>query len=294
MGKIRILPLLIFALAQAPLRGAEETKSLADRLLDAAVPEREREKLIDANTAAAPALLTEMAGRIAPDRANEYELIPWIWRVANRSVKRMDDAGIRGVMEVSMPGEGEPLRDWQSVVLGGGVVMGIAEKGGFPARRLRGIMEGQDAGFTGRWARSLELAIAMSHHEPTPPPTRYDALRMLCVLPLERVRGDLTRYLAAGTEAEVQSGALYGLLDMDDDAIAAPVIEHLGGLAEGNRATAVRGLMRTPGRAKVLLEAVATGKVERGLLGPAGGRSLLRHADEAVRNRAAEVLGPGG
>lgn len=266
--------------------------AVVDRILDPATPAPEREKAIDAHAGRAAELVAEMARRIAPDRANEYDLIPWMWRVAHRAGKRGDAPELRAMMDVSMPvGADDPFLDWQCVVLGGGVVMGIADTGDWPRPRVAALLEGMPEEFARRWERSLELAINMADDENVPPPTRYDALRMLCVLPLERARDPLVRNLAPGTEEEVQAGAVHGLLDLDDDGIAEPLIDALPGLAKKNRRVAVKGLLRTPARALALLEAVAEGRVPREEIDAFRERELREHSDERVRGRAVEVLG---
>lgn len=263
-----------------------------DRLLAADTPAPEREKILAETAGKVPELIAELARRIAPDRANEYDLIPTIWRVAHRAGKRGDEAELRRLMDVSMPaGPEDPFLDWQCVVLGGGVVMGIADAGDWPAPRVARLLDGSTEIFRRRWERSLDLALAMADDASVPPPTRYDALRMLCVLPLDRALEPLARHLSPDTEEEVQAGAVLGLLDANDDAVAGPLVDALRGLAAKNRAVAVKGLLRTPGRAMALLEGLAEGKVDREAINAFRERELREHPDEAVRSRAAEVLG---
>ncbi len=66
------------------------------------------------------------------DEAEEYRRIPWIWRVAVAAGRAKDEASLKPLTDVSMPKDGERLRDWQAVVLGGGVVMGLSQAGTWP------------------------------------------------------------------------------------------------------------------------------------------------------------------
>ena len=50
--------------------------------------------------------------------------------------------------------------------------------------------------------------------------TRYDALRMLAVLPFDRVGAQLTPYLSKDVDPELHMGAIGGLSDLQDDRAA--------------------------------------------------------------------------
>ena len=96
--------------------------------------------------------------------------------------------------------------------------------------------------------------------------TRYDALRMIALDGWDK-RGDhLRRYLADGTEDELQMGAISGLVDMQSEEVANVLIERLPHLSARNQKLAIAGLLRTEQRALALLEAAETGRVSTELL----------------------------
>jgi hypothetical protein len=121
-----------------------------------------------------------------------------------------DEAALRRLLDASMPREGERLRDWQAVVLGGGVVMGLSQAGAWPKDVIAPWLA-EDAARAARWARSLDLATAMADTPKVRDGTRYDALRMLGVLPWDRAGAQLVRYLSSAANAELQAGAIGGL-----------------------------------------------------------------------------------
>ena len=57
---------------------------------------------------------------------------------------RGDDAKVlAGLIDLSLPRKGEPLRDWQAVVLGGGVINGLSLEGKWPGKRLAELLARQ-------------------------------------------------------------------------------------------------------------------------------------------------------
>ena len=97
---------------------------------------------------------------------------------------------------------------------------------------------------------------------------------------------------AVGAHAELQQGAVSGLVDVDDSGASARLIKALPDLAAGNRAFAVAGLLRTPPRATALLAAIETGEAKSEWLSNEQRDALLRHPDDTVRARATKLLGP--
>src|SRR4029077_19086869 len=79
------------------------------------------------------------------------------------------------------------------------------------------------AALMARARQALEQSAAMADDAKVPTGTRYDALRVIAMDTWEK-RGDhLVKYLARGTHAELQMGAISGLSDM----AAPPVAERL-------------------------------------------------------------------
>jgi putative heme-binding domain-containing protein len=215
--------------------------SVARFLLDESQPANLRENAIKANPQFAAALIAEMARELAPG-TEEYRRIPWIWRVAIAAAKRNDAEQLKRVLDVSLPGENEPLRDWQAVVIGGGVINGISQRGQYPGRRILEII-GNDEPLQKRWTRALDLSAAMADNEKVPPGTRYDALRMLGVEPWEKRGAQLVRYLGH-KNGELQMGAVSGLADMESIEATKALREALPKLTGGNRKLVEEALAR--------------------------------------------------
>jgi hypothetical protein len=159
-----------------------------------------------------------------------------------------------------MPKEEEPLADWQAVVLGGGVINGISQKGLWPKRRLAELLADQPE-LLARWNRTLELASAMADDEAVKTGTRYDALRILGADDYQKWGPQIVRYLAAGVDDELHMGAVSGLSDMESPEVAAALIEAFPRLNEENRKLAFDALLRTPERKAALQAAVKDGKI---------------------------------
>ncbi|MDP1561556.1 MAG: HEAT repeat domain-containing protein, partial [Pirellulaceae bacterium] len=197
---------------------------------------------------------------------DEYRVIPDIWREAIAAGKRNDPKEIRAMLEVSLPEATQPLFDWQSVVIGGGMINGISQTGIYPGPRIEEILS-ENSELIARWIRSLELAAEMADHEPTPQGTRYDALRMVAMRPWHLAEATLLRYLAADQPHELQMGSVSGLVDVPNSTAALRLHEALGHLPKDLRAMAVDGLTR-PHAKHGLRAALAEGLISREALHP--------------------------
>jgi hypothetical protein len=242
-------------------------ETIAAALLDDRQDRKLREALARDVAPRAVDVVKALAAGLPDDEAEEYRRIPWIWRVAVAAGRAKDDVALRRLLDGAMPREGEPMRDWQAVVLGGGVVMGLSQAGAWP-RDVIAVWLAEDATRATLWARSLDLAVVMSDNTAVRAGTRYDALRMLAVLPWDRVGSQLTRYLAAGVDAEVQAGAIGGLADLQDDRVADALVQHASTLAPENRRHLIEALLRTEARRARLNEAIKSGAIREDWLTP--------------------------
>jgi hypothetical protein len=143
-----------------------------------------------------------------------------------------------------------------------------------------------------RWREALKQAHAMADSEAVPPGTRYDALRIVALDDWTAARPRLETYLAKSANAELQQGAVSGLVDVEHADAAGLLVKALPGLTPGNRAFAVAGLLRTPGRVAALLDAVEAGAVKPEWVGKERREALSKHPDERLRARARALLGP--
>ena len=234
-------------------------------MLDEKQTPEERNKVIAANNDRPGELIAEMVKGLGDDSVEEYRRIPWIWRVSIAAGKRNDAAQLKSVLNTSLPTEGAPLRDWQAVVIGGGVINGITQAGGWPKVRVEQIIADDD-GLKRRWNWALEKSVGLANDAKVNHGTRYDALRIIPMLGWERSAPQLRNYLGKETHAELQMGAVSGCGDIDDPRAAAVLIEYLPGLDARNVPIAVAALKRNAERKQLLDDAVAAGQVPAELL----------------------------
>lgn len=217
--------------------------SVARFILDSTRPEPARASAINANPQFAAALIKEMTRDLKTGTPEEYVRVPWIWRVAIACGKRNDAAQIKQVFDVSLPLENEPLRDWQAVVIGGGIINGVSQRGLWPAERIGEILSG-DNSLQARFTRALDLSATMADDEKVPSGTRYDALRMIPLQGWERRGPQLVRYLVKVTHPELQMGAISGLADINSPEASAALEAALSHLQGENLKLAKEALSR--------------------------------------------------
>jgi hypothetical protein len=226
----------------------------------------------------------------ASDAKEEYRRIPRVWQVAIAAGRANDTRVIAGVLDVSLPKKGEALRDWQAVVLGGGMINGLNLEGIWPGRRLTELIR-EDTEIEKRWAECLKRAHAMADDEKVPTGTRYDALRIVALDEWRLAEPRLTKYLAKNSNAELQQGAVSGLVDAEDAGATAALVKALPDLTAGNRKLALAGLLQTPARTTALLDAIEKGGAKAEWLAKEHRDALLKHKDDAIRTRGVKLLG---
>jgi len=236
---------------------------------------------IEANPQFAPRLLELLAEGLEAGGPQEYQRIPWIWRVAIFAGRRGDPAHLRAILERGVPAIDQPLRDWQAVAIGGGIINGLSQMGVSPAGRIGELTKG-NAGLEARWRRALELASAMAEDSRAPHGTRYDALRMLGVETFARRGAQLVKHLAPDAHAELQMGAVSALADIGGPEALGALLNSLPGLAEGNRELALDALEKSP----ALLAQALGGGPTRTLFSTQRLQRLREHPDAAIREAA--------
>ncbi len=270
-----------------PLPSAE----LAKLILDDSTPKGRREELVRLAALQAPEAIRLMTGDLAPgDTKEEYRRIPWLWRVAIAAGRANDAKVLAELLEVSLPKKEAPLRDWQAVVVGGGVINGLSIEGKRPGQRLADLVR-DNPELERRWAETLKRAHTMADDEKVPTGTRYDALRIVALDEWKLAAPRLTKYTAKTAHAELQQGAVSGLVDVEDAGATAVLVGALPDLTAGNRKLALAGLLQTPARANALLDALEKGGAKAEWLAKEHRDALLKHKDDAVRIRAAKLLG---
>ena len=66
---------------------------------------------------------------------------------------------LRKILNVSLHSMNEPLRDWQAVVIGGGLINGVSQRGVWPQSRFAEIIASNPS-LSERWQRALDLQNA--------------------------------------------------------------------------------------------------------------------------------------
>lgn len=228
---------------------------IAPFLLDESQSVQRRQQVIDQRPGMGPAIIGLLAKdlRVA-DVSREYVHIPWIWRVAIAVGKRNDGGEIRDLLEISCPRDGQPLRHWQAVVIGGGIINGLSQIGAWPDERISEILTGAPE-IAERWPRTLELSFEMADDISVKSGTRYDAIRMLALADHNRSLPHLLKFLAAGTDSELQMGAVSGLSDVRSSDSTQALIDALEHLTGRNRELAIQALARTNARKLTFLAA---------------------------------------
>jgi hypothetical protein len=265
--------------------------AVARAVLDEKRPAEARAALVAAYGYFAPQIVTELAKGLGGDSKEEYRRIPWIWRFSIDAGRRNETEQLRAMLHVALPADDRPLADWQAVVVGGGVINGVSLAGAWPAPRMKEIVA-PDERLAKRWRRAVELAAKMADDSSVHEGTRYDALRIVALDAVERSVPRLRVYLAKDASADLQLGAVAGLLDIDAAAATEALLGNLANLRSAHVASVLDGMLRTDDRAIALLNAVATKQVSREMLGKKRIDRLLGHPAPQVRRRAESVLSP--
>ena len=271
-----------------PLRNARD---VARFVLDESQPRHLRETAVEANPQFATDLIVEMTRDLTDDQPAEYQRIPWIWRVSLLAAKRNDHIELHRMLEVSIPELDAPLRHWQAVVLGGGIINGLSQRGLWPAERIQEMI-GTNAALRKRLERSVQLASAMADDANVPSGTRYDALRMLGLDEWSQVGRQIETYLVSENK-ELQMGAVSAAGDIRDDGAGQALIKHFGMLGGDNRKIALHALARDKNRFEQFLQAAQSGQIPVRGLEP-GLREIRNAADQDSRRRIDSVLRAAG
>ena len=271
-------------------QNASSIHEVATQILNDKLSEDQREAIIAKHPDDAAALVEQMTSNMPRDPKEEYRRIPWIWRVAVACGKSDDAEQIKALLGKSLPETGQPLRDWQAVVIGGGIINGIGLKGGWPKSRIDEVLR-NNLELKKRWGNSLLLASKMADDEAVPTGTRYDALRIIALDDWTLCRDQLTKYLAKGIHDELQMGAISGLSDVESKDVPQLLIDNLGHFNDENRGLAVDALLRTNERSERLLDALAAGKISAKFINSAQRKLLFESTDRSIRERSKRILG---
>lgn len=268
----------------------EAVDSLAGIILDASNPDKKRQALVQTHVDKAPALVKAMTKDLTPGTEEEYDRIPWIWRVSIALGERNNAEEIQQLLMVSLPQNDEPLRDWQAVVVGGGVINGISRQGKWPKQRIEDIL-GADDELLARWKRALKLSSRMTDNPQVANPTRYDALRMIAMESWDKRGEQLVSYLTEEVDSELQMGAISGLSDMQAPQVPEVLVAYFDEYStDRNKELALEALMRTDQRKTALLDAVANGRISKSDVGNDRVERLKSASNATVRKQAQQLF----
>jgi hypothetical protein len=267
----------------------EDPAELARQILDDKLPAPKRQEIIDTHPDQAADIVAALVAKAKADGKGESGSIPGVWRVAIAAGKRNDTGPLRRLLDVALPRAEEPLREWQAVVIGGGVVNGISLQGAWPRPRVEEILK-DDRGLQERWRKALAQAPAMADNEKVSTGTRYDALRLIAMDDFTKRGDQLAKYLAKGVHDELQMGAISGLSDVESPKVAELLLAGMGYYSPNNRKLAVDALLRTEARTAALLNALEQDRLKRDQLSESQVKALREHKDDKLRARAEKVL----
>jgi hypothetical protein len=265
---------------------------VARSILDDSKPAAEREKLAAENPAISRELVETMIIGLdrQPDLKEEYRRIPWIWRVAVAAGKRNQNDEIRRLLDASLPAKGAKLRDWQAVVIGGGLINGIGLVGGWPAERIASIVA-NDPGLRERWEQVQDQASVMTEDQSVFKGTRYDAIRILGVGTWDHRGAQIFRYLNKGIDDELQMGAISALGDIRSPIIGQALLSGFSHYSETNRNMALDALLHDDSRIAALLDAVEDGRVAKSALGENRVETLKKLKDPKLKTQVERIFG---
>jgi len=269
-----------------------QASQLARQILDDGRPENDRKAMIAAHPELSLDLLKALVADMPTnDSKEEYRRIPWIWRVTVAAAKRNDLREMQPIVRFTLPKPGAPLRDWQAVVMGGGIINGIGLVGAWPGEQIESMVA-DDPTLRSRWLRTLELAGEMADDPKVFNGTRYDALRIIGLDQWDRRGAQLSRYLkkGKGIDDELVQGAIGGLGTMRSPHVASAILAEYPQYNEENRGFALDALLKETQRMSALLDAIEAGTVKSSDLSPARVAKLTNSTVASVSARARKLF----
>lgn len=224
-----------------------------------------RSKYADESLPYAAQVIAAMTADLPKNSDEEYRRIPWIWRLAIRSAKQGNVEQQRQLLLLSLPAEEKPLSHWQAVVLGGGLINGLSQRGEHPSEKIQELIKASSSAseIQQRFSRTVDLAKKMIDDQSVPGGTRYDALRILGASDWPTHAEQLKRYLESGVDDELQMGAVSAAADFSDPAATQTLIRALPKLAQDNRSLAIDMLVSRQPQRGILKQSVESGEVSK-------------------------------
>ena len=233
---------------------------IALKLLNSNIEEKIRLDLIDEYPCLSSEILTELIRDLESETREETKRIPWIFRVTVAAGERNTDSELLEILEISLPKPGEKLLNWQTVVLGGGIVNGISRQGIWPKSRIHDILQA-DHILSERWKYAIEESYQIAADPEVPNPWRYDALRILAMDSPEKSIPELQSYLDPDLDDHLNMGAISGLSDIQSTVVTDLLLSGLPHFSDRNRNLVLEAMLRTDRRIAVLFKKISSNEL---------------------------------
>ncbi len=237
-----------------------QAAEIASMLLNNNIEEKKRRDLIDEYPCLASEILTELIRDLESETREETKRIPWIFRVTVAAGERNTDSELLEILEISLPKPGEKLLNWQTVVLGGGIVNGISRQGIWPKSRIHDILQA-DHILSERWKYAIEKSYQIAANPEVPNPWRYDALRILAMDSPEKSIPELQSYLDPDLDDHLHMGAISGLSDIQSPEVTGLLLSGLPHFSDRNRNLVLKAMLRTDLRIAVLFKKISSNEL---------------------------------
>jgi putative heme-binding domain-containing protein len=279
-----------FALAKLPNAKGDDLTNVLQRLKDPATDNKVRQALIERNVNDSPRLVELLTNDLGGDTAEEYRRIPLIWQISITAAKKNEADVVRRLLDGSLPATRDGrLRDWQAVVIGGGIINGLSIIGEWPANRVGKII-GEHPALKDRLMGAVSQASRLADNETIPTSTRYDLLRMVALDSDDRNLRLLAKYLRKGVHPELQMGAVSGLNDIPSPKVEDLLLQSIQELTGTNRGMAIDALLRSESRMIRLLDAIERDVLPSEWVSDSQRRVMLDSKNTSIAKRASRVL----
>ncbi|MFN9591883.1 MAG: neutral/alkaline non-lysosomal ceramidase N-terminal domain-containing protein [Pirellulaceae bacterium] len=238
----------------------EEVAEVAEQLLAPGLDPARRQRMIDSFWPKTDQILHHWSQQQPWSAEDQVRWIPTIWMLTNRACKSGDQDLAMRILDEALPRIDGTIDDWRVVVLGGGVVGGLSDSITWPRPVIENWME-SDAQRIARCQRVLMFSIEKAADEKTSTGTRYDALRLVGMLPEEQVFSVLDPYWNGDVHEELRMGAISAASDIDSPQ-SVPLLSTAAKNESGHlRSLAIDGLLRTQAGRKSLVEELRMGNL---------------------------------
>jgi putative membrane-bound dehydrogenase-like protein len=231
----------------------EKVSEAAELLLAPGLDPSRRQRIIDRFWPKADQILHHWSPLQPWSAEDQVRLIPTIWMLTNRACKSGDQDLARRILDEALPRIDATIDDWRVVVLGGAVVGGLSDSITWPRPAIESWME-SDTQRMACWQRVLKFSIEKAADEKTSTGTRYDALRLVGMLPEEQAIAALQPYWDREVNEELRMGAISAASDIESPQSISLLFAAAKNESGHLRSLAIDGLLRTRSGRRALVE----------------------------------------